>query len=144
MQPLTTTWRASLWARWLGWTLVFPLVSVASVLALAEVGGVLGDALVPALAAPSLVAAFLIGLRFRSWSWLAGPAAAIVALYVPLGVVLFGTSRWPSGLEWQRTGLPAELLFISIIAGALVIGIVHALPAGAGVWWGKRRAQPRW
>jgi len=63
-----TTWRASLWARWLGYTLVFGPVFVASSVA----SRTLLSVPVAVFILPTYVAAFLTGMRSGSWSWLAG------------------------------------------------------------------------
>ena len=89
MEPMTTTWRASLWARWLGWTLVIGLVVAASWVTNFAVRSALPSVAVAVFILPCYVAAFLIGLRFRSRSWLAGSTFDETDLEASLGVLTF-------------------------------------------------------
>ena len=102
-----TTWRSSLWVRWLSWTVLCALVVGACTLAyevsigckswpkglpvVADACGLAHQALGPGILpawplvylVPPLVAAFFIGVRFPFWRWAAGP---------PLAMFLVGTS----------------------------------------------------
>ena len=139
MEHLTTTWRASLWARWLGWTLVFGLVFaaswvVASVVSLALPSLAAGVFVVPA----TFVAAFLIGMRFRSWWWLAGPAVVVMVLFVAAGLTTgeLATLLRDAQLFGVSTGMSLFLVALVCLVGG---GLLYAIPALLGVWWGNRR-----
>jgi hypothetical protein len=106
----TTTWWSALWARWLGWTVVFGLVFIGSgwlsILLPFPVRAIVFFVLL-------LVAAFLIGLRFRSLWWTAGPAAALLTLST-----------------YRET--PFSL-------GDFLISALCAVLAWAGIMWGRLR-----
>jgi bacteriorhodopsin len=106
MGPKMTTWRASLWARWLGWTVVFGLVAAASVVANSAVRSAFPSVAGAELVVPCSVAAFLIGLRIRSWWWLAGPAVVVMVLFVAMGLTSRELARH-SGMP-NRWCSPAE------------------------------------
>jgi hypothetical protein len=135
---MTMTWRASLWARWLGWTLVFGLVVVASLLGNALVRSALPSVAVAVFVLPSYVAAFLIGMRFRSWWWLAGPALAVMVLFMAMSLMtgeLATTMR-----DAQLLGGSSEMsVFIYALVSLVGGGLLFAIPALLGVWWGKRQ-----
>jgi len=106
-----TTWRASFWVRWLGWTVLYGL-SFFGAAAVAD----------PSQPWPYLVGlalALLIGVRFHSWWWVFGPA---IALGLPFSVILIA--------------LDYAVIIALLVPYAAVLGLV----AAAGVWWGKRRA----
>jgi hypothetical protein len=84
MERMPPTWRSTLWARWLGWTVVFGLVVGGSLLAYSVLQPPLSSKLAFLLLAPSVLAAGLIGVRFRSWWWVAGPPAVFSALVIAL------------------------------------------------------------
>ena len=130
-----TTWRASLWARWLGWTLVFGLVFVAS----SVVSRTLLSVPVAVFILPTYVAAFLIGMRFRSWSWLAGPAAVVMVLFMAAGLTTGQLAVTVS--DAQAFGAsPGVSLFLLALVCLVGGGFVYAVPALVGVWCGKRGA----
>jgi hypothetical protein len=122
--------RSTTWDRWLGWTLVFALVVLASFLAYARVAAVLPESLDVVFFAPALVAAFLIGTRFRSASWVVGP---LVVISTPVVVLILNEV-----LRGSSDNDVALAILISV-GGAMLFGFVFALLAGAGVWWGRHR-----
>ena len=133
-----TSWQSSEWARWLGWTVVFGLVVIASWAVGPMVRSALPAVAVAVLAAPCYVAAFLIGMRFRSWWWVAGPAVAVMVLIVAVGPTTGGLAV---ALEdAQRLGMSGGM---SVLIYALLFlvagGLLFAIPSLLGVWWGKRQ-----
>ena len=142
MDPAMSTWRSSLWTRWLAWTIVFGVVAAGSWLASMVVRMTVPfsfPALLPYV--PSLIAAFVIGQRFRSWWWLAGPLAVLA---VPSAGVALWSARLMVGPQvsvktvWgARTPRDsAEFLLVLLFAAAAMLGIMYT---AAGVWWGKRQ-----
>jgi hypothetical protein len=148
MDQANSTWRSSLWARWLGWTLVFLLVTAAGWLVDQAARMAFSFSLpasLPFLA--SVIAAFWIGQRFRSWWWVAGPLAA-------LAVPAAGFALWTVRLMWepqvsvetvwgpQTPQDSAEFILFFLIIGVAMLGVMYTAVAAAGVWWGRRRREP--
>jgi hypothetical protein len=142
MNQASTSWRSMIWARWLGWTLVFGLVLVGSTVLSAVIP--LEGASILFTVAP-LLAAFLIGVRYPNWWWAAGP---LVALLVPVAVLILLVAVLSFG---PQTPVPTpigpltpreQLLFILTLGstGIVLFGFLFAPVAAAGVAWGKRRA----
>ena len=83
---------------------------------------------------PTFVAAFLIGLRFRSWSWLAEPTVVFSVLLAGLAlttdpaVVIYLTEGSP--LISSRAELVRLFAFVGLVAGF----VVFAIPVLLGVW----------
>jgi hypothetical protein len=145
MGPKMTTWRASLWARWLGWTVVFGLVAAASVVANSAVRSAFPSVAGAELVVPCSVAAFLIGLRIRSWWWLAGPAVVVMVLFVAAGLTsreLAAAFRDAQSVV-ESSGMSVFIYALLLLMYALVTfvggALLFAIPALLGVWWGKRR-----
>jgi hypothetical protein len=88
----------------------------------------------------TLVAAFAIGVRFPSWSWAAGPPAAI--LITVLTILLF-----PDPDTAQRSAMgdmtQKEQFVLMLVGGGafglILLAFVYALLAAAGVRVGQRR-----
>jgi hypothetical protein len=136
MERPTMTWRSTRWARWLGWTLVFGLVAAASVFAGSLVLSALPSFPLAVFFLPTIVAAFLIGLRFRSPLWLAGPAVLLMVLYV---VFALTTEPGPETMVY-RLGLSGEVrVVLYAIIGLMGGDFFFAIPSLLGIWWGKRR-----
>jgi len=140
MEPITTTWRASLWVRWIGWTVVFGLVAAASMIANSVVRSAFPSVAVAELVVPCWVAAFLIGLRIRSWWWLAGPAVVVMVMFVVVGLTsreLAAAFRDTQSLV-ESSGMSvfiAALLLLSYALFTFVVGaLLFAIPALLGVW----------
>jgi hypothetical protein len=119
-------WRSSTWVRWLGWTVLY---AVLFYVGLFDIFNVLPDWIPGAqwllFLAPAFIA-FVIGVRFRSWSWGLGPLAATIVPSVLLYV-----------RAWLGGAIPEALGLIGVgILGSAVIGGVSALAALAGVWLG--------
>jgi hypothetical protein len=137
-----TTWRHTTWARWLGWTGVFALVAGACGLAYRGLRPEIPPAWSLALLVPPLVAAFLIGARFRSWSWALGPPMALLLagtplLLIPYAVVVPHTQGLPfPDLTYAEATFVAGLF---LLLGVWITLVLYALVAAAGVWWGRRR-----
>lgn len=93
---------------------------------------------------PSVIAAFWIGQRFRSWWRLAGPLAALA---VPAAGMALWTVRlmWepqvPAETVWgpQTPRDSAEVTLFFLIIGVAMLSIMYTAAAAAGVWWGRRR-----
>jgi hypothetical protein len=91
----------------------------------------------------TFVAALAIGVRFPSWSWAAGPPAAI--LITVLTILLF-----PDPDAAQRSALgestqKEQFVFMLVGGGAfslILLACGYALLAAAGVRVGQRRAAP--
>lgn len=119
-------WRSATWARWLGWTALFGVGLFAweayffSQFYLPEERG--GAILFWAVSLGIAFLAFGIGVRFRSWSWVAGPLVADLLV----SIAVLGIHEWP-----EQAGLALVLLFYFYL--------LLAVPAALGVWWGKRR-----
>jgi hypothetical protein len=128
-----TSWRSSLWARWLGWTAVFTVGLVVCGASLVWENSplwVLGDGIgfLAILLVPAAVA-LAIGVRFADWWWVFGVLVAIVLLAAIL-------VRELTGLPYER-GTAQGMIGIMLW---FVINLLVMLPAAAaGVWWGKRR-----
>ena len=122
------TWRSATWARWLGWTVVLGLILWGGIFLSGTLPPRAPVQLFAVFLAPSLVLAFLIGLRFRSWWWVAAPLAAI---WVPAEV--FALARDPTQSVGEGVGL--------LVFGLLVASIVYCLLAFVGVWRGKHREE---
>jgi hypothetical protein len=135
-------WRSSPWARWLGWTLMFGLLFAGVIVAMVftvPIPNMTGD-LILVVFALTLVAAFAIGVRFPSWSWAAGPPAAI--LITVLAILLFpetdAAQRTARGESTQKE----QFVFMLVGGGAcslLLLAVGYALLAAAGVRVGQRR-----
>jgi hypothetical protein len=140
-----TTWWSSLWARWLGWTVAVALVAGACGLAYRALRPGIAPALSLALLVPPLVAAFLIGVRFPSRWWLAGPPVAVLLAGTPLLLILhdvvvpFTQSSMFQDMDMTyATAMFIALLFLLLLMTITLV--LFGLVAAAGVWWGKRRA----
>jgi hypothetical protein len=105
-----TTWRSSLGARWLGWTVLYAVVTYGvlfSELRLVAPPG-RGDEYAILILAALALFAFSIGVRFRSWWWVLGPP---IGFSLPTSVALIA-SGWA--------------FFISFtVAFAAVFAMVH-------------------
>jgi len=139
-----TTWRSSLRARWLGWTVVFGLVLVGSpwlvvTLQLEDVGIVL-------MALP-LIPAFLIGVWFQSEWWAWGPPVAFLTLITTVILrTLFGPQvpgQTPLGMMTPREQFlflfTFPYMWVGGIIGLVLVSALLAVSAYAGVRWGQRR-----
>ena len=128
-----TTWRASFWVRWLGWTVLYAAVSYGVIIRGDQIG-------LLHLAVLALVA-FSIGVRLRSGWWALGPLLAFVGLLATLWVTDFITNTYllPPTPPDYGGGLGDVILVISFLF-FVALGVLCAIPAWAGVWWGKRRA----
>jgi hypothetical protein len=135
-------WRSLPWARWLGWTLVFGLLFAGVIVAIfftVPIPNMTGD-LILVFFALTLLAAFAIGVRFPSWSWAAGPPAAI--LITVLAILVF-----PDTDAAQRTAMgdmtQKEQFVLMLVGGGafglILLAFVYALLAAAGVRVGQRR-----
>jgi len=112
-----TTWRSSLWVRWLGWTAVFGVVEAVCELAYRWRGPENASPWSLALLVPPLATAFLIGARFPwQWSW-AGPLVAVLLVGLLLELMPYDVA-------------PSHL-------GATPV-VLCTLAARAGVRWGQR------
>ena len=132
MNRAASTWRSSLWARWLGWTLVFALVVAASLFASIVVGSRLPPNLRAVFVVPSIIAAFLLGVRFRSLSWLTGPVVVVTVLYAFWGLT---TQPGPETMDYHL-GINGRLRAAIYSVVGLVAGSCYAIPVLLGVWWG--------
>ena len=135
-------WRSSPWARWFGWTLVFGLLFAGVIVAMfypVPIPNMTGDLILVCFAL-TLLAAFAIGVRFPSWSWAAGPPAAI--LITVLTILVF-----PDTDAAQRSALgdmtQKEQFVLMLVGGGafilILLACVYALLAAAGVRVGQRR-----
>ena len=138
------SWRSALWARWLGWTVVFGLLFAGVMLPFAY--HVPDSAILPVLAifAASFglcpIAAFWIGVRVPSQWWPAGPPAAIMAMVVAILVQpsLGPPRRTALGLTTPKD----EFLFVLIWRGWIVLillTVIYALLARWEVGVGQHR-----
>lgn len=139
MERSAAGWRSALWARWLGWTVVFGLVFVGGGRLSAELPSPASQIVFFALL---LIAAFLIGVRFPSMWWTAGPAAALLTL-VTAGILrdYFGPQvpeQTSFGMATPQESLVNPYTLIALFIGLLVSAPL-AVPAYAGVRWGRRR-----
>jgi hypothetical protein len=147
MERATSTWRLSLWARWLGWTLVFVLVTAAGWLVYQAARMAISFSLPAGLPfLTSVIAAFWIGQRFRSWWWLAGPLAALAvpaARFALWTVRLMWEPQVPVETVWgpQTPRDTAEFILFFLIIGVALLSIMYTAVAAAGVWWGKGRRE---
>lgn len=120
-------WRTRTWARWLGWTLLYTLVTygigiLGSWMFMAlELGPTRMDIQGWILLAPPFLLALLIGIWFRSWWWLLGPP---VALLLPSFVGLLIIPDLPSDAG------QGYLLF-------LFLAVVSFIPSLVGIAIGK-------
>jgi hypothetical protein len=135
-------WRSLPGARWLGWTLVFGLLFAGVIVAIfyrVPIPNMKGDFIL-VFFAPTLLAAFAIGVRFPSWSWAAGPPAAI--LIAVLAILVF-----PDTDAAQRTAMgdmtQKDQFVLALVWGGafslILLAFVYALLAAAGVRVGQRR-----
>ena len=135
-------WRPLPWARWFGWTLVFGLLFAGVIVAMfyrVPIPNMTGD-LILVFFALTLVAAFAIGVRFPSWSWAAGPPAAI--LITVLAILLFPETDAapPSAIDEMTQKDQFVLMLVGGGAFSLILlACVYALLAAAGVRVGQRR-----
>jgi hypothetical protein len=93
-----TTWRSSQWARWLGWTAVFGVVVGVCGLAYRWRGTEDWSTWSLVLLVPPLATAFLIGARFPSQWWWAGPLVALFLVGMQLRLIPFDDDEGPPGL----------------------------------------------
>jgi hypothetical protein len=138
MERWTMTWRSQTWVRWLGWMALYGLLYggacfVALFLGLWE--------WIPHLV--GLAPTFLIGLRFRSWSWVLGPPVVIILGFVALSAFFdilqpFIYREEPLS-EAQIKGAEIALGMLAFIVGIPLL-LLHALVAATGVEVGKRRS----
>ena len=148
VRPSAAAWPSSLWARWLGWTALYGLLYG---------GAFLGDASLgffsPLPHLVGLALALLIGLRFRSWSWIVGPPAGIILGFVALIVIAILQSFFFTAVLIARRATTARAKWLCC---------AHGGPSAGGSWfrwcyepgqavWPRRppgttdcRAQPRW
>jgi hypothetical protein len=135
-------WRSLPWARWLGWTLVFGLLFAGVIVAIfftVPIPNMTGD-LILVVFALTLVAAFAIGVRFASWSWAAGPPAAI--LITVLAILVFPDTDAAQRTAMGESTQKEQFVFMLVGGGAfslLLLAFVYALLAAAGVRVGQRR-----
>ena len=135
-------WRSLPWARWLGWTLVFGLLFASVVVAIfftAPIPNMTGD-LILVFFALTLLAAFAIGVRFPSWSWAAGPPAAI--LITVLAILVFPETDSAQRTEMGDTTQKDQFVQMLVWGGAFIfilLAFVYALLAAAGVRVVQRR-----
>jgi hypothetical protein len=135
-------WRSSPWARWLGWTLGFGLLFAGVIVAMffrVPIPHLTGD-LILVFFAPTLVAAFAIGVRFPSWSWAAGPPAAILITVLAI-LVSPDTDAAPRSAMGDST--QKEQFVLMLVGGGafslILLASVYALLAAAGAKVGQRR-----
>jgi hypothetical protein len=138
-------WRSATWVRWLGGTLVFGLL-FAYVLVLIAYDYLLAgypaidDVLLVLFYVAfvlTFVAAFAIGVRFRSSSWVLGPPVAVLATVVTILVL-------PEPSPVPTVGFTAKdrfWIFLGTVGWILLIILtsVYMLLAWAGVRRGQRR-----
>jgi len=128
-----TTWRSSVWARWLGWTMVFAValsVLAAALLWRQSPLPAPGEGLTFAGLFGLAVLAFGIGLRFPNWSWVLG--VSVVNVLLAATVVRFVDLGPPkSGSEYAALGLTILFAFHFLLSLA---------GAAAGVLWGWRHS----
>jgi hypothetical protein len=135
-------WRSSLWSRWLGWTLVFGLLFASVIVTMfftVPIPHMTGD-LILVVFALTLVAAFAIGVRFPSWSWAAGPPAAI--LITVLAILVFPDTDAAQRSALGESTQKEQFVFMLVGGGAfslILLAFGYALLAAAGVRVGQRR-----
>ena len=134
-----TSWRSSLLARWLGWTVMYGLVVVG------------GAWLLPRLPPPAggmvflglpVIAAFLIGVRFRSEWWAAGPPVVLVTLVT--AEILWELMdklgpQVPAQPPTPQASVPPVITMLVLGSGLVMVSAVLAVAAYKGVTWGQRR-----
>jgi len=128
-----TPWRSSFWGRWLGWTMLYAVVSYGVVTRGDQIGFL-------HLAALALVA-FSIGVRFRSGWWVLGPPIAFIGLLAALFVKDFIKSTYlsPPNPDYSGGFRDGILVIVFAFLFFVALGVLCAIPAWAGVCWGKRR-----
>lgn len=136
MEPATTTWRSSPWARWLGWTVLFGL-ALAGATAMFFVYGGPYPALFWGLLAGLAGLAFLVGVRLRTQWWAIGP---LVAYGLPAAAYMLYVSYQRSSLPTDRPD-PQGMTWDWVVMLAIAEFVVAPcfLAALAGAWWGRRR-----
>jgi hypothetical protein len=140
-----TEWWSSEWARWLGWTLAFALVAGTCGRAYRTLRPGIAPGWSLALLVPPLAAAFLIGARFPSRWWWAGPPLATFLAGTPLLLVPYEVAlpymQWPILRDVTLTYGEAMLLagVVMLLGGAILLAAL-AVAAYKGVRWGRRRA----
>jgi hypothetical protein len=88
---------------------------------------------VPVFFVLPFVAAFLIGLRFRSWSWMAAPPVVFTILFMAIALTT-APDRGDDDL-----GLSGGLrVVIYGLLGLAAGGILFSIPAILGALWGTR------
>ena len=130
--------RSRTWVRWLGWTVVFALVAWASGLASVRLAGGIPRALHLIFLVPPLAAAFLIGTRFPSWWWVAGPLV-VMFVFSLVGSPLLLTLYLPAGALLPESMHSTEALIVVFLVVVILLLVLHALAAAAGVWRGQTR-----
>jgi hypothetical protein len=97
--------------------------------------------LVPWAILPSLIAAFLLGVRITAWWWAAAAGLAAVPAAVAGGVMVVHATASVTGGQVPGSEVAYAIMMGSIVTGAaVVVGVLHALAAIVGVWRGTRRA----
>ena len=130
--------RSRTWVRWLGWTVVFALVAWASGVASVRSAGGIPRALHLIFLVPPLAAAFLIGTRFPSWWWVAGPLV-VMFVFSLVGSPLLLTLYLPAGALLLESMRSTEALIVVFLVVVILLLVLHALAAAAGVWRGQTR-----
>lgn len=130
-------WWEAAWTQWLGWTLLFAVISWGVQMVQAFLGerlerGGLSDLIQIAAILVPLLAAFLIGVRLQTWWWTLGPPLAIVLLMA--SYPLYGYFTMPASKR-QQGGVGLVLA----MAGILTSAFAALLAAAAGVWFGQTR-----
>jgi hypothetical protein len=129
-----TTWRASLWARWLGWTAVFTVGLVVWGAFLLwphnPLRVLLDEVWTGAVILVPAAWAFGIGVRFADWWWVLGVFVTNVLLATILIRAVAGETA-ASGSGQAAAGIIFVFPFMLLPSTLLA--------AAAGVWRGKRR-----
>jgi hypothetical protein len=85
-----------------------------------------------------MIGALLVGMHLRSWTWVR------ITLVVGAVVAVPGALLVLIGLVPSTSFTPGAQPYVAasgavLTAAGVVFGVMHALPAAAGVWWGQRR-----
>jgi hypothetical protein len=137
-------WRHSTWARWLAWTGAFGLVLASSVLLQTRLPSPVAEIVFFGL---QVMAAFLIGARFRFGWWAVGPAAAWLTLIVAMIIWSLLGPQVPRQTSFGMLTPRQQIeflggFFVLILGGGfLLLAVLLALPAYAGVRWGRHREE---
>jgi hypothetical protein len=142
MERVMTPSNSVLWARWLGWTLIFGLVVGACRLAYRWLAAGISPALSLVFLGLPLLMACLMGVGFPFWRWAAGPPVAVFLAGTPLLMLPYNVvaplvpESLFEGMSYVKTITIAGFLLVFLMTITLVLS---ALAAAGGVWCGQRR-----